>query len=283
MRWLLWALSVLGIFGLVVFWASLPQSSGSTWPLALVEKLAAVNRIRPADLVSCDSVKSKRPLVVLALGQSNAGNHGELANNARESVVVISGAQCAVASSPLPGGTGSGGNVWAYLPSSMREAAALERAMAISVLAVDATSITDWTAPGSPLRARLVQQLQQLEMLGLSPDAILWQQGEADARLGTSKDQYIGHLRTLREIVGSTGSIAPIFLARATICRSSESQALRSAISEVLGSDPGFTAGADTDTLIGADNRIDGCHFSTRGQVAAARLWAASIRSGLNL
>lgn len=58
--------------------------------------------------VPCVEVAATQPLVLLALGQSNAGNHGALPSHAAESVTLIAEGKCIRATDPLPGGTGQG-------------------------------------------------------------------------------------------------------------------------------------------------------------------------------
>ena len=155
------------------------------------------------------------------------------------------------------------------------------RNVVFSVLAVDATSIADWTSPDSPLRQRLVQRLAALKRIGLMPNLVLWQQGEADAMLGTDPMAYAAALQQLRTLLDAGGSQAPMLLARSTVCRSPSAVGLHAAVDRMVEAGSGFRMGPDTDTLLGLDNRVDGCHFSAAGQLRAAQLWAERIQSSL--
>ena len=64
------------------------------------------------------------------------------------------------------------------------------RLMVLAVMGVDATSMDDWVGEGSPLGERLENLVKSMQALDLAPNLVLWQQGEADARLGTTAAVY---------------------------------------------------------------------------------------------
>lgn len=225
--------------------------------------------------VSCAEVAATRPLVLLALGQSNAGNHGSPSVTNMSPVILIADGKCIKATDPLPGGTGRGGSIWQRLPQSLaRETAS--RPIVMSILAVEATSIDDWTSASSPLKQRLVEQVGMMRQIGLPPDLVLWQQGEADSLEGTSKERYLLGLATLASALTGAQSNAPILLARSTICRSPPNAAVRGAIESIVLGDPHFRLGPDTDTLNG-DRFRNGCHLTVEGLDSAARMWGKTI------
>jgi Carbohydrate esterase, sialic acid-specific acetylesterase len=227
---------------------------------------------------SCAGVAAAKPLVLLALGQSNAGNHGAL--QASERVVVIADGKCVWASDPLPGSTGSGGSIWSRLPRSIRLRGS-ERPVVLSVMGIDATSIEDWTAPRSDLRQHLILRLQEMARLNLMPDLVLWQQGEADARAHVSTARYQAGLTGLAEVLQAGGSRVPILLARSTLCRSKPDEAIRKAAANMVAVDARFRLGPDTDALQGGEYRIDGCHLSLAGLDEAAMAWAKAVLEAL--
>lgn len=241
----------------------------------LTTKIEQIVPVRQQVVVSCEELAAMRPLVLLALGQSNAGNHGSLPERAPEAVTLIAEGKCIKATDPLPGGTGTGGSIWQRLPA-MLSTQNISRPVLLSVLAVDATSIEDWTSPGSPLVKRLLEHLGSMQRLGLTPDFVLWQQGEADALSGVSSADYSTGLDRLAAILNGGGSTVPIILARSTICRSDPHVAIRNAIQAKVSSDPGFRLGPDTDVLSASTFR-DGCHMTTDGLNSAAKMWATVI------
>jgi hypothetical protein len=214
--------------------------------------------------------------VILALGQSNAANHGEKANAADVPVLLIADNKCILAANPLPGSTGSGGSIWYRLPHYWLTLGR-QRPLVLSVMGIDATSIADWTEDKSPLRQHLTDRVKSMKTLGLLPQFILWQQGEADARLGTTSEAYIAGLSKLAIALSQAGSDAPIVMAYSTVCHSAPNAGIRAAINSKVAQNSRFKIGPDTDTMIDMSSRFDGCHFSAKGLDHAAQLWAAVI------
>ena len=245
--------------------------------MSLIARMEQIVLVGKHIEVPCAEVVATHPLVLLALGQSNAGNHGGLPSHAVEPVTLIAEGKCIRSSDPMPGGTGQGGSIWQHLPAliSTQKGA---RPVVLSVLAVDSTSITDWTSPNSPLSARLASHVVSMRRLGLLPDLVLWQQGEADARLGTSSKDYSTGLDRLAAILSEAGVSSPILLARSTVCQSKLGTGIRSAIEEKVSIDTRFRLGPDTDTL--SDHAFrNGCHLTINGLCSAAKMWAEKIRA----
>lgn len=249
------------------------------WPHdGIKTRLLSVVAARPEQRVDCAELVRTKPLVLLALGQSNAGNHGAFAKSEDAPIALVAGVDCLLADDPLPGATGTGGSIWRHLPGALASDLA-GRKVLISVLAVDATSMGDWTHPKSSLARRLVEQIQALKQLGLMPDFVLWQQGEADARNGTVAAEYQRGLASLAALLNQAGVQAPLVLARSTVCRSLPNEAIRAAIEQTVATTPGnFILGPDTDRLQGDTYRSDGCHLSQAGLKQAAAQWAAVLR-----
>ena len=243
---------------------------------SLEARLERIVAVKNHTEVFCTELAAKRPLVLLALGQSNAANHGDLKNSAAEPVILISEGKCILAADPLPGGTGEGGSIWQRLPALLRPLLKDPRPVVLSVLAVEATTIDDWTTPQSPLRKRLATHVESMNKLGLTPNLILWQQGEADALRGTSSSEYSAGLARLATVLKEAMTDAPILLARSTLCRSSQNVAVRKAIEETVANSRRLRLGPDTDTLSGKLLR-NGCHLTNEGLDGAARMWATSI------
>lgn len=241
--------------------------------LALQEKLAALVPVRPAEAVDCRTLAPGRPLVLLALGQSNAANHGSAAEAPALRLPMLAPGGCVLAGQPVPGATGEGGSIWPTMVQAL-QGAAIQRPVLVSVLAVDGTSITDWTDGDSPLALLLHAHLRSIAALGFKPDLVLWQQGEADARGGTRPEAYWAGLDALARILDTAGVAAPILLARSTVCRNAPSQEIRMAIDQAVGTKTRFLEGPDTDQWAGPEFRRDGCHFNRAGLDLAGKAWA---------
>lgn len=277
MRVRAWALS-LGIAGLAVAMATAygwRRDARADEQLAFRFSQRAV--ATPSTRIDCAVLRSPTPIVVLALGQSNAGNHGASSGLGPSIALITDRGECHRLFDPLPGATGSGASIWARLPEAMK-AAGSSRPLVLAILAVDATTVEDWANANGLIARTLDQQLRRMRGAGLPPDLVLWQQGEADARIGTGADNYRARLRALTERLRKQGFAAPWLLAKSTVCRSAPSGPVRQAIDQVVQEDPAlFAPGPDTDTLLAPQARSDGCHLSETGLTLAAVAWARAI------
>lgn len=253
------------------------QARHPTQRAILVSKLDQVVRVTHEPIVDCASLAAQKPFVILALGQSNAANQGELVRTSSAPILLLADNKCALANDPLPGSTGRGASIWSRLPNYLL-VAGLSQPLVLSVMGIDGTSISDWTDDQSPLRQRLTDRINSMKAQELMPTLILWQQGEADARSGTSNQAYEVGLDKLAVIVAQAGSDAPIVLAYSTFfCRFEVNDEIRKAISSKFAQNGRFKVGPDTDMLKDASFRFNGCHFSASGLNYAAQLWAKSI------
>lgn len=268
--WLLPTLPVLAALALYTHFEEQRQDKD-----ALNSRLRQIVPVGKHTELSCAALAAAHPLVLLALGQSNAANHGALSARPVDPVTLIADGKCIQATDPLPGGTGTGGSIWQHLPNLLAKEIP-GRPIVFSVLAVDTTSIDHWTNGRSPLRSRLESQIASMRQLHLMPNLVLWQQGELDARIGTSQEEYAKGLHRLSQLLAESGVDAPIIVARSTICRTAPSAAIRSAVEATTTGDPRFRLGPDTDVLSGEVFR-DGCHLTVDGLDSAARMWAKII------
>lgn len=265
------------LIGLAGALALVATNQAARHQTSLNQRLAAIQPLPRDQQVDCRSFTQARPMVLLALGQSNAANHGPVnAGPATPAIRVWHDGHCGWMPEPLAGATGRGANLWARLPSTLA-AAGLQRPVLMVVLAVDATLVADWTDPASPLHQRLQQAANGIRAAGLQPDLVLWQQGESEARQETAAPRYAEQLQTLAAQLAHAGVHAPILLARSTVCKSGPNAWLTQAIQGLIESDARFAAGPDTDSLTAPWARPDGCHFSLAGLDAAAQMWGQII------
>lgn len=274
-----WAVLILIAVAGSSFWARQLQHSQRDM-LSLEARLGKIVAVPADSIVPCATVAPAGALVVLALGQSNAANHGTL-DAGSPKIALLSAAGCTFVTDPLPGATGQGGAVWSRLPAALAARPGLPPVL-MSVLAVDATSVADWTRPESPLLARLRQHLDQMVRWGYPPELVLWYQGEADAQLNTPALQYRLGLQALAGALQTVaGSPRKILLAHTTVCRSEASAALSGVINQLVASDPRFGQGPDLDRGLRQDQRYDGCHLSGAGLARSAELWADAVQIAL--
>lgn len=248
---------------------------------SLQSRLDGLQHTRLAARVDCARFRAARPLVLLVLGQSNAANHGEPTPGGSPAVWMMDAGSCSISADPLPGATGTGGSVWSWLPDRLA-ALGIARPVLIQLLAVDASSMDDWVRLDSPLRQRLLATLTANASTGTAPDLVLWQHGEADARIGTPATSYAAKLKALAQLLSEAGSSAPVVLAQSTVCHTAPATVLRDAVRDLPGHDSRFVSGPDTDSL-GALMRRDGCHWSQAGRQQAAQLWAKALAGGTAL
>ncbi len=248
---------------------------------ALRTKLKTAVPVQHAQPRLCATWAAQQPIVILALGQSNAGNHGSADAQASAPMALLTPEGCVLAADPLPGSTGAGGSIWLRLSQQLSRHRP-QQTWVFSVMGIDATSISDWTDTNSPLRERLLQQLRSMRTLGMAPQLVLWQHGEADAHMGTSSQAYAAGLDQLAALLEQAKTPAPIVLARSTVCRSQPNARIRGAVESRANSHGPFLLGPDTDTLVGTGLRPDGCHFSAAGLDSAAALWVQPILEALS-
>jgi hypothetical protein len=227
----------------------------------------------------CREPEAALPQVLLVLGQSNAGNHGAEdgppGDGTAPRIKVFGAAGCQWSGDPLPGGTGQHRSIWSRLPAHLQRLGDA-RETVVALLAVDGTRVADWAHPDGALRKRLVGLLRELHTAGLSPDRVLWQQGEADAMSGTSADAYAQGFEAVLGVLRTEGVTAPVLLARSTACHGSDGRAVSEAVLRLRAMHADVWPGPDTDALQGA-HRVQGCHFSGQGLDAAAALWAQAL------
>jgi len=213
------------------------------------------------------------------MGQSNAGNHGEPAPAvaAVNTIHVWHDGRCYLTGAPLPGGTGTGGSLWPQLEHelSVRSVPAwLQRPRVYAVVAAEGTRIDEWSVDGTPLNMYWKAQLRKLLGEGWQPALLLWQQGEADAKAGTSAAAYVEAFLSFRTALHELGlSSVPLVAARSSYCEGVDTAAVQQAWQELGRMPQGMLPGPDTDSLLGS-NRQGRCHFSAEGLRRAASLWA---------
>ena len=245
-------------------------------PLRRAPSLAPVAEAGPAHVtVDCNALKSKRLMVVVVFGQSNAANHGETPQRAANGVYSYYRGRCFVALDPLPGASGDGGSVWTRL-GDMIVARGMTEAVLFVPLAVTSTRIDQWTT--GELRERLSTTIKLLNDQGFNITHLLWHQGEADAKAHTSAADYQRSFRVLLATIREQGVKAPIYVSLATQCGATPDKTIREAQSSLVDPAQRILPGPDTDAL-GDEFRMQRCHFSDRGLARAASLWFDSLNN----
>ncbi|MDH7794672.1 MULTISPECIES: sialate O-acetylesterase [unclassified Beijerinckia] len=209
-----------------------------------------------------------RTAVILAIGQSNASNEAGERGKSHHGANIVSwfDGKCQIAESPLLGTSGDRGESWTILANKLIEAGAYDTVVIVP-LAIGGTKVARWS-PGGDLFTMLMQQLDRLTPTYF-PTHIVWVQGEDDRSQGTDTATYRQHFLGLVDSIRGKGVGAPIFVTRATFCEPDIPWVRENPVGIALDQMPdpskGIYAGVDTDRLISAEDRMDGCHFGGRG------------------
>lgn len=216
-------------------------------------------------------------MVALVFGQSNAGNWGESRRTAGPRVLNFFRGRYSRARDPLAGADGNGGSVWTRLGDRIIAAKLYDRVIFVPA-AIGATEIAQW-APEGRLHEDLLRNVRAARQARLRFTHLLWHQGESDAVLGTSAEDYQRRFLGMLKAIRALGVDAPAFVAIATRCgQYPPNETIRAA--QVGLADPklGIYLGPDTDQL-GPEYRYDGCHFSDLGLEAHAEMWLQVIQA----
>jgi hypothetical protein len=278
-----------GAYGVGSDWATLKRIEGT--PTAGTVRVAAGGwyrlEVRVTEQEKVVATGSVEPFgvgeVFVIAGQSYATNTNEEVFKVTEPLARVTAqdwktGDWRVAHDPQPAPDGSdGGSIWPPLGDTL--VPLVECPVGFVNVAWGGTASAQWL-PGESLNQRLV------EVGGRLPGfrAVLWQQGESDVIAGTSTEQYVANLTTIRTKVAEKWGHAPTWLlAKSTlhptvyIDPAGEGR-IRAAL-EQLARQPGFARGPDTD-ILGGDNRgpmKSRRHFSAIGQRRAAMLWFAAV------
>jgi hypothetical protein len=250
--------------------------------------------------------------VFVVAGQSNSANYGEKKHLTETGLVAsFNGAQWQPASDPMPG---AGGKKGSFMPL-FGDAMALRFHVPIGIVAmgIGSTSVREWLPDGTrlailpPLTRNVVTVgpnqfaaggnifenfTSRMRLLGTNGfRAVLWHQGESDARQANAErtlpgglyQQYLEELiRQSRRVIGWN---APWFVAQASYHNPGDvsSPDIRAAQQAVC-KDGLATAGADTDTLTGdmREKNGTGIHLSAKGLAAHATLWVNAVAPWLD-
>ena len=219
--------------------------------------------------ISCPE-QSSRTVVLLLIGQSNAGNHqqGMHFSDYGDKVVNYANSKCYIASSPLLGASGIDGESWTLLGNKMIAAGLADRVILIPA-AIGGSTVGRWSA-GGDLNHVLYDAIDGHYVITY----ILWHQGESDWIGGTSEKNYRDKFMSLIYSIRGAGSNAPIFVSVASVYgRRERHNPITMAQNSLPSVKNKIYFGVNTDELILSDDRFDGCHFNASGQEKFANAW----------
>lgn len=212
---------------------------------------------------------SEDPIIFVALGQSNAANSlssfGDLDPTA--AAYQFFDGNCYLAEDPMIGSTGFRGSLWTKFSQSFSDATG--RSVVFITNAVEGSGVSDWLDPKSGYLKRAEQQIEQAITAGLTPNIVLWHQGETDALIETPPENYTAMLLSLIERIDRSfdpGTEPTWIVFQATVCRRTPdgSSQIIAAQEAVTKQHARAVLGPNTD-LLGARYRFDECHFNANG------------------
>lgn len=221
--------------------------------------------------VDCASLPRDKTLVILAFGQSNSANFGNELYAPTGNVYDFFDNRCFKAKDPLMGGDGNGGSPWTRLGNMVIQQGLYENVI-ISSVGVGGSNIGMWVPEGNHYY-KLQNAISSLRDNNFMPTYILWHQGESDAKMNTSTEEYKGQFAKIVQSIRDENISAPVFIATATICDSPPSNEIRAAQQEIPSIIEGVFAGPDTDTIYGNKYRYDNCHFNGEGMKLHSEMW----------
>ena len=222
-------------------------------------------------------VKSKRSLVVLILGQSNAANYCEELNRSDKNIYMYFQKRIYRAEDPILGATGAKGSIWIPVFETLLETKDLDSILIVNI-AKGSSSVKEWQ-PDGIYGDQLRSVLLGLKEEKLEPDIICWQQGEQDNLNGLSKENYKRAFRKIHKEITRFLDDTPILISTTSFhprSRTPINYEIRAAQWELIEESTSLFSGPDTDACI-KDCRYDGVHFSTNGMDSVSRDWVESI------
>lgn len=220
-----------------------------------------------------------RTAIIVVHGQSNAANFGSARHMSRETVDNFDPAsgKCFAAADPLLGTDGLGGSFATHLGDILIQAGRYDRVILVPI-ARGGASLAFLNDEGAELTTN---GIAKLKAAGLTPTHILFQQGERDALMTTTAEQYAALLHQLVKRFRTAGFDAPFYVSRSAKCDYAgpkNTAAVRAGQLAAIDAALNIRQGPDTDT-IGNEGRVsDGCHMNEIGTIANAALWAAFIQ-----
>jgi hypothetical protein len=231
--------------------------------------------------VDCPS-QTKDTGVLLILGQSNVANQAQrrFTTQYPGNVVNYFDGKCYVASSPLLGATGEGGEFITPLADQLISLGTYKRIIILTA-AVGGSPISRWQRDGD-LNESLTALIKSVRNKYQITD-VVWHQGETDAAYPyhTSTKIYVSSFHSLLDTLNDLKVSARIFVSIATRwCHAGPNWTEINPVSigqRMLVNNRRIFLGADTDQLVELKDRYDTCHFSETGQIKAAKAFAESI------
>ena len=235
-----------------------------------------------SEAVNCPTQDTRTAVLVIA-GQSNAANSGGQPTISQHGSRIVNyfDGRCYVAASPLLGSSGINGEFWTEMANLLVKLGSFDKIFLVPT-AVGNTSIVRWSA-GGDLNLMLRHTVNGLAASGFKVTHVLWHQGETDAAIGMSEEEYRMHFLSFVASLRAADIMAPVYVSVATKCMLagsySEGNPIALAQAALPKSQRGLWRGVNSDRMLAEVDRYDGCHFSGSGTSKMALGWATLLSS----
>ena len=227
-------------------------------------------------------------LVLFTAGQSHASSHVRTRYYPRNEVFTLYGNKIYKTEDPLLNACGRRGSIWSRLADMLIDSNVCHQVVLVNT-ASGGSSIKDW-AYNKAYKHKLDQAFNDLRVAQLSPDYILWIQGQKDNVLNTPKDEYIRAFDTLKSNFGYSGITAPFIMAVSTYSPTAATfvdgrgldTSIQSAQLEIIENYNDVFQGPWLDSLILASHRHDGLHLSDLAAEILVQHYFSIIKDQLN-
>jgi len=238
--------------------------------------------------IDCNSIERSKTMVILAYGQGNSANGGEVKYTPKNNVFNTFDGKCYRADDPLLGATDNKGSVWGRLADKIIESGMYENVV-IKSIAVGGTPIVSWTVSGTGIgykgrlfgnyHSRILEADNELKSLGFTITHILWHQGETDTINGTTTSEYKERFLDMLKSMRKNGINAPIYVAEASRYGKKTSKEVVLAQKQLVEENDDILKGPNTDIIDRLDDRTDdGQRFTAMGLEKHANAWLAVLK-----
>lgn len=145
----------------------------------------------------------------------------------------------------------------------------------VAPMGVGGSYVSDWASGGSN-NPRIGVMARRLTVAGLTPSAVLYNQGESDNG-HTSQVSYAASGASMISTCQGVWASTPIFIAQMSYINSLTDANVTAAQAGLVNHGNKIWAGPNGDSLTGANRQSDNTHWSTAGGAAFAALWKTAL------
>lgn len=204
-------------------------------------------------------IQTNQTAVIMAFGQSNSANFGTGYDKALEAFNLFNN-ECYPMEGSALGASGTGNTVWNKTANKILP---YFDNVIFKTFGVGGTSINEWS--DGEHSETLQKAIFDVKTSGVKPTHIIWLQGEKDAKLNTSTEDYYNNFLAIRERLRNNNILAPIYITLTSRCGvQGVSENIRNAQLKLINDFDDIYFLADTDKY-GANYRYDECHFNEDG------------------